>query len=194
MSQPLDRMSEHPQLGEVDEAAGEFWVTNPFLIPQMGENLSAYERNRLFLNNGGDDFLDASFVSNANIDSDSRSVIATDFNQDGRVDLLVASVGGGPLRLFLNRMPQGNRIQIQLKGKTSNRAGIGARLTAFVGDRKIVRDAFPSNGCMGLGPAESWMGIGAAKNVDRLEIRWPTGHTQTVQDIAAGETVTVAEE
>ena len=34
-------------------------------------------------------------------DSDSRSVVAADFNRDGAVDLLVGSVGGGPMRLFL---------------------------------------------------------------------------------------------
>ena len=94
MSQPLDRSCLLPELGEVDKKAGEFWVQNPFLIPRNGGNLSAFEPNRLFLNTGDNAFLDASFASSANIDSDSRSVVAADFDRDGAPDLLVGSVGG----------------------------------------------------------------------------------------------------
>ena len=85
-----------PELGEVDRDAGEFWYENPFQIVTNGENLSAFERNCLFMNLDGQAFIDGSFASGADIDSDSRSVIATDMNADGAIDLLVGSVGGGP--------------------------------------------------------------------------------------------------
>ena len=81
MSRPLDRNAELPELGDVDREAGEFWIKNPFRIPSSGNNLSAYERNRLFLNVEGRAFIDASFASRADIDSDSRSVVVADFDQ-----------------------------------------------------------------------------------------------------------------
>ena len=62
MTRPLDRNARLPELGRVDREAGEFWVENPFDITSGGYNLSAFERNRLYLNLGGLSFLDASFA------------------------------------------------------------------------------------------------------------------------------------
>jgi len=179
----------------VDRENGEFWASNPFMIPKMGENLSAYERNCLFLNIGGNDFINASFASNADLDADSRAAIPADFDRDGAVDLLVGSVGGGSMRLFRNRFPSDMRsVRLELQGTDSNRPGIGSRVVLTVGGRKIVRDLFPADGFSGQSPAELTIGIGKADQVDRLEIRWPSGNTQTLTNVPAGtETVKIVE-
>lgn len=194
VSQPFNRRSQNKVLGDLDEEAGELWVENPFMLPAIGANLSAYERNRTFLNLDGGSFIDVSFASEADIDSDSRSVVAADFNRDGATDLLVASVGGGPLRLFLNRYPNGNHVRIQLVGTKSNRLGVGARLVAkTASSRQIVRDVFPANGFMGQGPVDTHIGIGEAKEIESIEVRWPTGKVQTFQHLPAGRKVTITE-
>ena len=185
MSQPHNRLSQLEAIGEIDEEAGEFWTKNPFQMPNERENLSSFERNRTFLSLDGSSFIDVSFASGADIDSDSRSVVAADFNRDGATDLLVGSVGGGSLRLFLNRFPKANFSRIRLEGSGSNRAGIGARLTATVERQKLIRDLFPQNGFMGQGPAEIILGLGDAKVIDRLEVRWPSGKTQIYKNLAA---------
>jgi hypothetical protein len=185
VSQPHNRLSQLEAIGEIDEEAGEFWTKNPFQMPNERENLSSFERNRTFLNLDGNSFIDISFASGADIDSDSRSVVAADFNRDGATDLLVGSVGGGSLRLFLNRFPKANFSRIRLEGSGSNRAGIGARLTATVERQKLIRDLFPQNGFMGQGPAEIILGLGDAKVIDRLEVRWPSGKTQIYKNLAA---------
>jgi hypothetical protein len=184
VSQPHNRLSQLEAIGEIDEEAGEFWTKNPFQMPNERENLSSFERNRTFLNLDGNSFIDVSFASGADIDSDSRSVVAADFNRDGATDLLVGSVGGGSLRLFLNRFPKANFSRIRLEGSGSNRAGIGARLTATVEGQKLIRDLFPQNGFMGQGPAEIILGLGDAKEIDRLEVRWPSGKTQIYKNLA----------
>jgi hypothetical protein len=194
VSQPHDRLSQLDAIGEIDEEAGEFWTKNPFQMPNERENLSSYERNRTFLNLDGKSFIDVSFASGADIDSDSRSVVAADFDRDGATDLLVGSVGGGSLRLFLNRFPKANYSRIRLEGSGSNRAGIGARLTATVGARKLVRDLFPQNGFMGQGPAEITLGLGDATAIDRLEVRWPSGKTQVYENLAANQYFLLKEE
>ena len=195
MSRPLDRTCELPELGAVDRAAGEFWVANPFMMPSKGENLSAYERNRIFFNRQGTGFVDGSRFSDVDIDSDSRSVVSADFDRDGKNDLLVGNVGGGPLRLFLNRLPSDNRhvVRLQLIGKSSNRPAIGARVIAHCGDQQIVRDLFAPNGCMGQGPPELLLGVGAAAAIDRLEIRWPNGNTQTLTGLPVDATLRIIE-
>ncbi|HUG92021.1 MAG TPA: CRTAC1 family protein [Planctomycetaceae bacterium] len=195
MTRPLDRECLLPELGDLDRERGEFWVPNPFMMPQAGHNLSAHERNRLFLNVAGTGFIDASRFSAADIDSDSRSVVAADFDRDGQTDLLVASVGGGPLRLFLNRfsVPGNRRVLLDLVGTASNRPAIGARIELECGGRRIVRDRFAPNGFMGMGPPELLVGVGAAERIDRLTVRWPTGRTQEFTDLPVDVRLTITE-
>ena len=191
----MNRGSQIPILGELDEEAGEFWIVNPFFIPLSGNNLSAFERNCLFLSCDGQDFVDASFTSGADIDSDSRSVIAADFDGDSAVDLLVGSVGGGPLRMFRNNCPQGRVLRLKLQGTHSNRPAIGARVIVRCGSRQIVRDLFPANGFMGQSPAhEMLIGLGDSEQADEVIIRWPSGREQRLENIPAGRLRTVVEE
>jgi hypothetical protein len=191
----LDRNHECQALGEVDTEAGEFWVNSPFDMPRLGHNLSAYEENCVFINVGGKRFLDASFASHANINSDSRSAIAADFNNDGATDVLVGNVGGGPLRLFLNRIPAlGRKARLELQGTASNVAAIGARVTARCGEQLIVRDLFPANGFEGQGPVELLIGVGGAATIDELTIRWPTGKTQTFANVPVDQRIRVVED
>lgn len=184
----MDRGGLLPALGKMDQQAGEFWVENPFLMPKRGDNLSAYEHNCLFLNTskpGEPRFLDASFASAVDLDSDSRAAIAADFDRDGDLDLLVGSVGGGPLRLFENRMSQGHRVVLALVGDNSNRDGIGCRITINTATHQFVRDVFPASGFMGTGPVEQHIGLGNSKLITRLTVRWPNGSTQEFADLAA---------
>jgi len=169
-------------------------VQNPFMMPSQGQNLSAYERNRMFLNKTGEGFVDASFASGVDIDSDSRSVIPADFNGDGYTDLLIANVGGGPLRLFMNRFPQNNhRIRLDLVGTKGNRVGIGSRITVKCGNQKIIRDVFAANGCMGQAPPNLVIGVGGAEVIKSLEIRWPTGETQTFHQVPINRLIKLTE-
>lgn len=194
MTQPLDRSCQLPAVGSIDHELGEFWVENPFLLPKSGQNLSAFERDRTFINHEGKRFLDVSFASQANIDSDSRSVVVGDFDRDGAQDILIASVGGGPLRLFRNRYPKtSNRVRIELTGVTSNRAGIGSRIIARVGERQIVRDAFPSNGFMGQSPAELIIGVDHANRIDELTIHWPSGTKNVFQNVSVNACLQITE-
>ena len=193
MSQPLDRTCKIEPLGKIDSAAGEFW-TDPFEMPRQRDNLSCYEPNCLFLNVDGTKFLDASFASKENIDSDSRSVMVGDFNGDLAPDLLVGSVGGGPLRLFLNKFPEGNhRVEVRLTGVESNRNGIGARAVAEANGKTIVRDLFAPNGFMGQGPARLNLGVGSADRIDKLTIRWPTGKQQVFNNLPVDCVIQIVE-
>lgn len=180
--------------GEIDQKSGEFWVKNPFEMLNGNHNFSAYESNKFFLNRRDGKFVDLSFESGADIDSDSRSVISADFDRDGDQDILVASVGGGPLRLFRNDIPSDHhRLRVDLVGVESNRFGIGAQLTATIGDETITRDIFPVNGFMGQSPVECIVGVGAASQIDRLEIRWPTGKTQTFNSVPVDCVIQITE-
>lgn len=177
------------ELGRVDRHLGEFWVDNPFAIAGQGENLSAYETNCAYLNLGDLKFINVSYASQVDLDSDSRSIIPIDFDGDGRQDILLANVGGGPLRLFKNQVAGGKSITIDLKGVQSNSRGIGSKVRLTVNGKTIYREVFPVNGFFGAAPSTIVVGIGDASSAEKVEIEWPSGTIDQLTDVAAGKIV-----
>jgi hypothetical protein len=177
----------------VDKSLGEFWSENPWDIVAEGHNLSAYERKRTFVNLRGKGFLDVSFLAGTDSDGDGRSVLACDFRNNGRLDLVVRQVGGGPFLLFENDFPQQHYLKVSLRGTAGNRLGVGARLTAAVGGQTLVRELFPANTFASQAPSLVHFGLGKADKIDRLTVRWPSGKVQVLTDVAADRHVVVEE-
>ena len=193
VSQPFDRSSQVAAPGSLDPKLDEFWVDNPWDIVSRGHNLSSYERKRIFLNKEGRNFLDISYLTSADNDGDGRSIVAADFRNNGQLDLVVRQVGGGPLLLYQNQFPKQHYLTVSLRGHTSNRLGIGARLKAYVGDRRIVRELYPHNTYRSQMPSQVHFGLGDAKSIDRLTIQWPSGTVQELTDLAADRHVVIDE-
>jgi hypothetical protein len=193
VSQPCDRTAGVPPPGKLDKSLGEFWVSNPWQIAN-DHNLSAFERKRAFLNVKGKDFLDISHLSGADNDGDGRAAVAADFRNVGMMDLLTRNAGGGALRLYENRMPRRHYLKVSLRGARSNRQGVGARLTAVVKGRQIVRELYPANSYLSQAPNIVHFGLADDPVVDRLTIRWPSGKVQVLKDVTADRHVVVDED
>jgi hypothetical protein len=180
--------------GKIDDELKEFWVENPWEIVKSGFNLSAYERNRTWMNIGGSNFLDVSFLTGTDSDGDGRCVVAGNFSNKGRQDLIVRQAGGGSLLMFENNFPQRHWLEVSLRGRQSNRLGVGARLTATANGRKIVREMFPINSYRSQMPNRAHFGLAEATKVESLEIRWPSGKTQVLKDLQADAHLVIDEE
>ena len=180
--------------GPLDASLHEFWVGNPWQIVAGGYNLSAFERNRVFLNVRGHDFLDISHLTGADSDGDGRAVVAADFRNCGRMDLIVRQAGGGPLLLFENRLPPKHYLLVSLRGRASNRQGIGARLTAIVRGQQRVRELYPANGYRSQAPNVVHFGLADVDVVDQLTIRWPSGKTQVLKGLKGDRHIVVDED
>ena len=193
MSQPTQRSGCCLAPGSVDETLGEFWTENPWNIVKEGHNLSAYERHRTWLNLGGAQFLDVSFLSGTDNEGDGRCVVAADFRNNGRLDLAVRNVGGVPLWLYANEFPQQHYLEVSLRGVTSNRLGIGARLTAQVQGQNLVREMYPVNTFRSQMPNIVHFGLGKARTVKQLTIHWPSGEKQVLTGLAGNRHIVITE-
>lgn len=207
VSQPYNRAARIPAPGKVDASLGEFWVENPWDIA-LKHNLSSYERKRAYLNvpdpaapgGLGRAFLDISHLTGADNDGDGRAAIAADFRNDGRLDLVVRQVSGGPVHLYENQFPRRHYLKVSLRGRpqpgvrpTSNRQGIGARLVATVQGRQLVRELYPHNTFRSQAPNIVHFGLADADRVERLVIRWPSGYEQVQTNLAADRHIVVEE-
>jgi len=198
VSQPYDRSAAVKQPGQLDKSLGEFWVENPWDIVAKGHNLSAYERKRTFLNvrgpDGGRNFLDVSFLTGADSDGDGRSIVAGDFRNHGKLDLVLRQSGGGPIFMYENNFADKHYLKVSLRGSKSNKFGIGARLIASVRGQPIVREMYPINSFRSQMPSIVHFGLGAADRVERLTIRWPSGKVQELTDLAGDRHIIVDED
>jgi hypothetical protein len=192
VSQPFKRSACLAAPGECDDELKEFWVENPWDIAKT-HNLSSYERTRLYVNVRGRNFLDLSYLAGSDTDGDGRCVVAGDFRNNGRLEVVLRQVSGGPLRLYENNFPQRNYLEVSLRGHKSNRLGIGARLTAVVHGQPLVRELYPLCSYRSQMPTVVHFGLGDAEKVDRLTIRWPSGEVQELRDLRGHRHIVVTE-
>ncbi|MCB9851715.1 MAG: CRTAC1 family protein [Phycisphaerales bacterium] len=129
-----------------------------------------------------------------------RGVAACDLNGDGFQDLVISngSIFGGPepqLRILLNPAAGGAHwLTIRLNGSTSNRAGIGARVTVRQDEIEQVREVVTSNSAfLGIQP-EAHFGLGDKTGVVEVEIQWPSGKLTTIEQVQVDQVLTIDEQ
>ena len=193
MAQPFDQSCVLSAMGEVDGDHGQFWVGNPWAFGSSSFNLSAYERNSIYLNDRKGQFVDISYLTGADSDGDARGVVAADLDNDGMCDLLVRQTGGGPLRIYRNEFPRKNFLKVSLRGIRSNSPGLGARLIAEVGPKRLYREMQSANTFWAQGPAQVIFGLDDSKQINRLTISWPSGEVQLIENIPANQHVEITE-
>ncbi|HWR82339.1 MAG TPA: CRTAC1 family protein [Candidatus Deferrimicrobium sp.] len=162
--------------------------------PEMGEkSLSGHEANRFFRNDGADGFGETAAELGVDDRRDGRGVVVADFDNDGDVDLFVANQGAAPV-LYRNDVGNKNNwLQLELKGRSSSRDAIGARLEVFTGDLMQVREVDPGNGFGSQSSRRVQFGLGKAAVVDSVRVRWPSGTRQILSGISANQLLRVEE-
>jgi len=122
-----------------------------------------------------------------------RGVAFADADQDGDLDALIVDMDERP-RLLENRSPaRGKWLQIRTVGTMSNRDGLGARVRVVAGDRSWTNEVRFSNGLYSSHAPGLFVGLGPVTSVDRVEVRWPSGHEQVVLSPELNATLVITE-
>ena len=164
-------------------------------ISLFRDSTSYGQRKLLLRNDGTGKFKDVSLASGPGftLKKPGRSLSTADIDNDGDLDLLIGNVGQTP---DLLRNDGGNRLNsllIRTLGSKSNRDGIGARLKLMVGGKVLIREV--KAGCSYLSQSDLRVhfGMGQAGRAQRLEIRWPSGTVDVLQDVEANQILTITE-
>jgi hypothetical protein len=122
----------------------------------------------------------------------SRSAAVADFDGDGRLDVVTNNFNDRPYFLA-NRFPQKNYVEFRLTGTRSNRDAIGAVVRLWIGNKVMVREVNPAGGYLSQSSRAVHFGLGDGSKVDRIEIRWPLGTVQTLNNPAINTLIQVRE-
>jgi hypothetical protein len=140
---------------------------------------AANQKKQMFINDKGFFYL-APPASPEAVPSNGRAAIAFDMDRDGDLDLLLLNFRQAPV-LLENTQAFGNHwVQMRLRSAAPNAFAIGARVTATVGGRKILREVSCGNGYLGQDEDVLGFGIGQEKEAE-VSIRWPNGKTETLK-------------
>ncbi|MBL8205793.1 MAG: CRTAC1 family protein [Blastocatellia bacterium] len=128
----------------------------------------------------------------------SRGCAFADYDNDGDVDVIINPVNDVPVLMRADSTTNNNWLSVRALGTKSNRSGLGARiqLTLETEDKKTrtLMDEVRSGGSYySQNDLRVHFGLGKATKVKSLEIKWPSGAVETINDVAANQVVVVKE-
>lgn len=151
------------------------------------------ERNQLLVNDGKGNYTERKEALPADDVRVHRGTCFGDIDNDGRVDILVTATDDRPTLLH-NETKAGNWLSLNLINKEGCATSVGARATATVGGKKLLRVVISGGSYGGESDRRLHFGLGSATKVEQLEITWLSGKKQILKDVTANQVLTVHEE
>ena len=174
----------------------DLFVANGHVYPQVDSipgGAPYREPIQLFRNNRDGTFENVSSAL-ADLPAESRRGAAFgDINNDGNVDVVVINVGSPP-SLFLNTNGNSNhKVLFQLVGTKSNKMAIGARVIVKSGELTQMNEVRAGGSYISQNDPRLHFGLGQQSKINQVDVRWPSGKTETLNDLAADWIYTVVE-
>jgi hypothetical protein len=147
-----------------------------------GKSQSGYQYNMIWLNDGNGNFLDASLDVCEKVTLDSRSVVFVDLWNRGVLDVVVANMNS-KLLVYKNEVDLSNNwIGFDLEGSKSNRSAIGATVVLYWDGKKQAQVITGGIGFCSQNQRKVHFGIGKNTSVEKVEIIWPSGNRQVINN------------
>lgn len=156
--------------------------------------------DRLYVNDGNGRFTERlDFGAQGSAAGRGDSVAMADYDGDGFLDLFVTNgyaappFNDGPHQLFRNRGNTNHWVELDLVGTTSNKAAIGSTALVTAGGVTQMREAGGGTHYMAQNFRRLHFGVGGADTVDHIEVIWPDGTRQTLDDVPVDQILTVVQ-
>jgi hypothetical protein len=158
-----------------------------------GRSLSGYQQKKVWLNDGTGKFVNVAQAVGATDVFDGRAVTLVDLWNRGVLDVVVANQKG-PLLIYKNNVTPDNAwINFDLEGTASNRSAIGAEVRVFWNGRQQVQTVSGGSGFCSQNQRRLHFGLGRNPQLEKVEIRWPSGKVETMERPSAGMTYKIKE-
>ncbi|MDT5121372.1 MAG: enediyne biosynthesis protein [Acidobacteriota bacterium] len=155
--------------------------------PMEGRSLSGYQQKKVWLNDGAGHFTEVAQSVGVGDTFDGRSIAEADLWNRGVLDVIVANQRG-PLLLYKNTVAPENRwIEFELEGTASNRSAIGAQVRVFWNHQQQLQEVSGGSGFCAQNDRRLHFGLGKNPQLEKVEIRWPSGKMQTLDNAEVGK-------
>jgi hypothetical protein len=162
-------------------------------LSKLGQDVPYAEPSKIWRNDGSGRF---TLVMDAGpfFDKDhvARGAAFGDLDNDGDLDIVISRMNDRPA-VLRNESRSGHWIRLALTGTKSNRSAIGALVDVHVRGRVIHRQVKGGGSYMSSNDPRLLIGVGSAKHIDKIEVRWPSGARSTLREPAVDQTHQVRE-
>jgi hypothetical protein len=136
----------------------------------------------LSVNQGDGTFCDASKQAGDALQQQRvlRGLAVGDLFNDGQVDVVIEDLDGAPMILRNQGSPSRHWIGLELQGTKSNRLAIGARVQITAGGVTQTDEIRSGGSYLSQNDLRLHFGLGSAKTIDSVEIRWPSGLVEKI--------------
>lgn len=153
------------------------------------------QEDQLFENDGNGKFTEVSTQRGAYFQDErvGRGACFGDIDNDGDIDAYIVNLEDRGVLLRNNKGNQNNWVLINLIGNTSNRDGVGSRISISYGGKTQYAQKESSSGYISTNDHRLHFGLGDATTIDTIEINWPSGKVQHLTNIEANQIIDVKE-
>jgi hypothetical protein len=143
--------------------------------------------NKLFRNEGDVTFTDQAVNTPLAINKNGHGAAFSDFDNDGKLDIVVTNSNNGGIVILQNNENVGNWIKLNLVATSTNKFAVGAQVKVKIGAVELMQDLKVGSGYASQNSLTLHYGLGSATQADQISIRWPDGTVDQYQNVAANQ-------
>jgi len=169
---------------------------DPDIFKTNGELKHKYgQEDQLFENIDAGKFKDVSVERGQYFQEEhvGRGACLGDYDNDGDIDIYIVNLDSPSMFLRNNKGNQNNWLTLNLVGHSSNKDGIGSRIKLLAGGKLQTAQKKSTTGYLSQNDSRIHFGLLKNETVEKIEIKWPSGKLQILDNIKVNQILTVEE-
>ena len=155
--------------------------------------------NYAFKNNGDLTFSDMTKDWGISIPSFSNGAAFGDLDNDGDLDYVVNNINDSAF-IFENTIisnsekteeNKANYLKVKLKGNAPNTGGLNSKISIHYNGRKQFYEHYPYRGYISTVQDIIHFGVGEARRIDSIQVKWSDGSYQLLKNIAVNQLIAI---